>query len=59
MFRTAIVFCVLATAFGFAPAAKQASVSSLKAQSKSIPFLPAPKNLKGENVLQRLNSSSS
>ena len=34
MFRTTVVFCVLATAFGFAPAAKQVSVSALNAQSK-------------------------
>jgi hypothetical protein len=45
MFRAVIAFCVLATAFGFAPAAKRASSMALQAKSKALPFLEAPKNL--------------
>ena len=45
MFRAVIAFCVLVTAFGFAPAAKRASSMALQAKSKALPFLEAPKNL--------------
>ena len=44
MFRAAVFFSVIATAFGFAPVGRAgvARTSMMAAKSKSVPFLPVP-----------------